>query len=446
MSECVDAIVFGATIRGLVTAHVLDALGYKSIVVDRRPVAGGADASFTAANGAVFEFGMHVLDYNRSALATRLFTRAVEGRVCRTRLARAIVLRGEIMPYAPAVTEMPAAIRGLLVREVIVDDLGDAAPTRSALAAIYGEGFADLIFDEVLPSFPSEARHLAFGVDESELLTNIYPWFFPRVERAGKHGDASRAFHDRLRRGQPQHVLYPETGGFGGFSAGFIEGFDSKRTEVLLGVADLDIVADPALQRIERVRADGREIEARHYFWSDGWPALCGLLGLPCQTVATDRIVLGSFCFDAPVRSDYHELLVGDPGLRINRLYFPSRFQGRDEPRLQIEFAFPAVEEAARGLDADAWCERWLSDLRRLGIIGRSHGVSLFDFKSRRLHFNGFGMEGERLVDADPGLIRSSSNLFPVAPSMANLNLNTHVPMSVEAVTRRLAADGASID
>jgi hypothetical protein len=446
VSESVDAIVIGATVRGLVTAYVLDALGYTSILVDRRPFAGGADASFTAADGAVFEFGMHVLDYNRSPLATRLFTRAVSGRVCRTRLARAIVLRGEIMPYAPAVADMPASIRELLPREELVDDLGDAPPTRSALGAIYGSGFADLIFDEVLPSFPSEARHLAFGVDESELLANIYPWFFPRAERAGKRDDASRAFHDRLRRGQPQYVLYPESGGFGGFSAGFVDGFDRNRTEVLLGLGDLDIVVDPSTRRIECVGANGRELEARRYFWSDGWPALCALLDLPCQTVATDRIVLGSFGFDAPVRSAYHELLVGDPELRINRLYFPSRFAGRDEPRLQIEFAFPAVDEATRGLDADAWRERWLADLRRLGIIERSHGVGLFDFKSRRLHFNGFGMEGERLIDADPGLIPASSNIFPVAPSMANLNLNAHVPMTVETVTHELAADGAAFD
>jgi hypothetical protein len=159
--------------------------------------------------------------------------------------------------------------------------------------------------------------------------------------------------------------------------------------------------------------------------------------------VATDRIVLGSFRFADPIACAYHELLVGDPELAINRLYFPSRYAGRDEPRLQIEFAFPAADEDRWGLDADAWRDRWLADLARLGLIAGAAAPTLFDFKTRRLHFNGYGMEGERLVDADASSIGPASNVLALAPSMANWNLNTHVPLTVAQVTERLARDSA---
>ena len=444
-TEQLDALVIGATIRGLVATYLIDSLGLRSVLLERAPIIGGGDGSFTTEDGSIFEYGMHVLDYMRSPLASRLFARVVDGRVHRTRLHRAIVLRGAIMPYSPAPDAMPAELRDLLRDGELTDDLGDELPTRERLGEIYGEGFADLVFDEVLPSFPTESRHLAFGVEEARLLTNIYPWFFPQSTRIGGMLNASRAFHDRLRAGIPQYVLYPEEGGFGGFSAGFIGQLDAERTEVLLGAKDLEIQFEPDRHRIESVTAGGRRFEARHYLWGASWPALCSLMGLPCQSVATDRIVLGSFRFDRPVPCSYQEILVGDPRYQINRLYFPGAFRGVSEPRLQIEFAFPVAEEDKRGLDSSEWCNRWHDDLRALGLLGESHQVELFDFKTRQLHFNGFGMEGVPLEDADPDLIDSDSNVYPLTPSMANLNLNDHVPRTVAGVAQLLASEGPTV-
>ena len=57
------------------------------------------------------------------------------------------------------------------------------------------------------------------------------------------------------------------------------------------------------------------------------------------------------------------------------------------------------------------------------------------------MHFNAYGMEGQRLIDADPSLVRADSNLRPVVPSMANLNLNRYVPQTVEYVASILGRD-----
>lgn len=316
------------------------------------------------------------------------------------------------------------------------DDIGAEPPTRERLAQHYGAAFADLILDEVLPSYPTENRHRAFGVDESLLLRNIYPWFFPRARRAGAAGDESRTFHDRLRDGIEQHVLYPKSGGFSGFAEGFLRKLEAMGVEVLLGASDAETVMVPGTHRVDHVRAAGRELRAPRYFWASAWPGLCKLLALPCQEVATDLVLLGSFVLNRPAETRYHEILVGDPKHRINRLYFPSRFAHTNDARMQIEFSVPKAEDWPQ--DAEHWRRTWLESAARLGLVGPSHEVLEFDFKSFALHFNAYGMEGEALVDADPALLHPDSNLHPVVPSMANLNLNAYVPRVIQEVTELL--------
>lgn len=432
-----DAVVIGASLRGLVTGHVLNSLGYRAVILEKLPRLGGADSSFLTAGGSCFDHGLHVLDAGRSELATRLFTRMVDGQVHVVTLRRGIVLRGRLMPYAPGREQLPGPIADLLPPGDLVDDLGDDPPTRERLGRVYGRAFTDLIFDEVLPSYPSEARHRAFGVDESRLLANIYPWFFPRASRVSATGDESRTFHDRLRAGIPQRVLYPRQGGFGGFAEGFRRHFDPAVVEVQTGVDDLHVELCPGTHRIEWVGGNGRRFTAPHYFWAASWSGLCRLLGLPCQEVATDRVMLGSFRLDRPAVTPCHEILVGDPAHHLNRIYFPGLFRESDEPLVQVEFAVP--QAADWPTDPAHWQRVWLESLRRLGLLQADHRVEEFDFRAFPLHFNGFGAEGEMLRDADPSLLDTRTNIRPVVPSMANLNLNRYVPRAVSYVAAMLA-------
>jgi len=108
---------------------------------------------------------------------------------------------------------------------------------------------------------------------------------------------------------------------------------------------------------------------------------------------------------------------------------------------MQVEFAFPVAEN--RPLDGEIWKNEWLDSLRELRILSERHGVEQFDLKTRPLHFNGYGMEGVKLIDADPSQIDPGSNVYPVVPSMSNLNLNSHIPLDIEYVTRVLTDDAS---
>jgi|GEM_PF-1472441 len=431
--ENVDAVVIGGNLAGLVSAWLLGELGYRTVLLERSKKLGGVNASFEVADGTTFDMGMHVLDYMRSPVTTRLFSRMAGDNLRRTRLRRAMVLRGQILPYAPEPAQMPDDLRSLLAGESLVDDIGTALPARERLAAIYGPGYADLIYDEVLPSYRCEYRHKQLGVDEARLLTNIYPWFFPRAERPVTGVGESRSFHDRLRRGEAQYVLYPARGGFAGFARAFAEGLDRRYVETVTDIPDLHLELEPGTHSVRRIDAGGRRLAADHVFWAANWAGLCKLLALPCRNLATDNLLLGSFLFDRPAISDYNEIIVGDPALHLDRISFPGKFAQTDAPQLQVEFAFPAAGPELP-LEAAHWRGVWRDELQQLGLIDKDHRLESFDFRNFRMHFNSFGAEGVPHEEADPTLLRADSNIVPVAPSVLNRNLNASVPRYLEAV------------
>ncbi|MGE0433336.1 MAG: NAD(P)-binding protein [Planctomycetota bacterium] len=434
-----DAIVVGGNLCGIVSAWLLGELGFRVALVEKGKRLGGANSSFSTADGSTFDMGMHVLDYMRSEVTTRLFLKAIDGKAHKVLLRRAMVLRGHVIPYNAPPAQFPDELRKLLPGDDLVDTIGAELPTRKRLREAYG-AYADFIYDEVLPAYPCELRHKTLGVDESRLLTNIYPWFFPRARRERIVDGESRPFHDRLRSGEDQYILYPHEHGFAGFARAFLAKM-ADSVEVICDIPDLDFVVEPGTHRVTHAVANGGRLLARRWFWCARWPQLLGLLGLPTQNLAHDNLLLGSFRFNEPALGDYNELIVGDPALHLDRVNYPGKFNCSGAPQLQCEYAFPVADGERLGLplEADFWRERWLDNLRRIGLIDDRHTVESFDFRNFRMNFNSFGAEGEPRVEADAGLIRDDGNIVAVAPTTQNRNLNGSVPLWLESITQALA-------
>ena len=432
-----DAIVIGSNLAGLVIAHALSSVGYRTVVADGSTEVGGMDRSFTNENGRVFDFGFHGLAYMRSELVTRLFVSVMDGAVRHLEHRRGIVLRGYTIPYNAAPERWPAEIAALLRRGPRIDDIGASLPTRERIAAVYGEGFAGLIFDEVLPSYPSEARHAVFGVDPAALLVNIYPWFFPRIERASAGINPSRLYQDSVREGRRESLLYPLAGGFGGFANGFRRLLEARGVEFWLD-PDFEVRWNAESQRVDWVGVGGRRARAPRVYWTRSPETLCELLGKPLPALDPDLFVLGSFEFDRPIRCEYTELIVGDPDHPVNRISFPGKLNGERDDLVQLEFAFP---RAANGYSTKAndWQGDWLRSLRRLGVIGPEHNVVAFDWKKVPLLYNAYGVEGQPMPEIDLGGLDPATNLRPVLPSLRKINLNTRVPDYLRFVLADLA-------
>ena len=323
-----DALVIGGNMQGITLAYLLGQYGYRTTLVERAPFLGGIDGSFENSQGRIFDFGVHALDHGRNEFVSNLFERAVKGRFRRLPKRRSLLLRGQLIPYNSPPEDWPGELRALLKPGRIVDDIGSDPPTRARLGEVYGPAFADFVFDEVLASYPAEDRQREYGVDESRLLANIYPWFFPRVERVRREDTTHHRYQSKVRAIGGEHVIYPEEGGFNGFALGLAEQAREAGVEVLVGARDLSVEMDAERRRVEHVVADGRRYSASRVYWCGPPKVLLDLLGEESFDATPETFILASFQFERPVLCQDLELLGGDPRHLIKRASFPGKLQG----------------------------------------------------------------------------------------------------------------------
>jgi len=203
-------------------------------------------------------------------------------------------------------------------------------------------------------------------VPEENLLGPIYPWFFPQARKRLDAADESTMFHAAMRQGGEQHVLYPDTGGFGSFLEGIIGGIDGKFATIRTGAADIQCRLDQETLRALEVRHDGGTSTANHYFWCAPVSGLARLAGLRLPTLHPQKLALGSYSFDREVVGPYHEILVGDPQMPMGRISFPGRIAGARNHLVQVEHLFPA---GFHEVNPETWQSECLASLRRLGVV-----------------------------------------------------------------------------
>ncbi len=430
-----DALVVGGNLAGLFVAHTLASWGFRTRLVETSDHLGGWDRSFRNRLGSEFDLGVHALAYRRSELVTRFFEEILEGRVRRIDVARAIVIRNHVIPYHAKASSWPGPLRALLPDGEVLDDLGDEPPSRERLSGIYGAAFADLIFDEVLRSYPSEARHLRFGVPESQLLTNIHPWFFPRARRPG--AEDSTRFQDRIRRGElAEQALYPEAGSFGAFPAALHRRLLDMGVEVTTGAKDLHLDVEPDSGQVRSVRAAGLSLHPERVYWCGSVDELHRQLDQPAPSYTPDRFVLASLEFEKPIEAQWTEIIVGDPEHRIDRISFRGRFAGIENRLVQVEFAYPAGDPRFDAKEPE-WLERTLRSLTRLGLLRDDNRLLDFDLKIVPILYNAFGIEGQRFPEVDYRL-PPGSNLRPVLPTLRKININTRLPQFIRFLAEDL--------
>ena len=180
MNQHFEAVVIGGGISGLITSLILTENGNRVLLLEKEHRLGGTNSSFKNRLGDVFDFGYHTLDYNRSPFTTRFFERILKGRFHSFVLERGIAVHGQAFSYNAPIEEWPEDIARHVERTRFVDSLA-GSPTREAISEIYGEYLARLAFDEILPSYPGLRWQKQQGKPESELMDQIYPWFFPRA-------------------------------------------------------------------------------------------------------------------------------------------------------------------------------------------------------------------------------------------------------------------------
>ena len=429
-----DAIVIGGGLAGAITARILSEQRYRTLVIEKQARLGQNNLSLRNARGETFDQGYHALDENRSPFTTRFFTKVLGGRCHRLRLQRGIVIRGHLFDFNAPVAEWPAALAKEFPASEIEDNL-ENAPTRDALAGVYGAPFANLAFNEILPSYPGLLWMRDHGVPEEKLLGLIYPWFFPRARRPARAQDESARFHAAARQSGEQHILYPDEGGFGAFIEGIVQGIDGQFAEVRTKVMDIQCRLESGTTRIASVQHDGVTSTADHYFWCAPVTGLAKLAGLRVPTLHPQKLALGSYSFDREVACEYHEILVGDPQIPIGRISFPGRIGNGRNHLVQVEQLFPAK---FKEVDGEIWREECLESFRRLGIVAREAEVEHYDCTIESRGFVSVEDLHATVEDYRVSFARPDSNITIPHLGLGPENINRVVPSVFRTVYERI--------
>lgn len=378
-------LIIGGGLAGVVTAWVLSRQGYPGVLLEKNAALGGGNRSFRNDRGDVFDYGGHWIYARRSEFTSRFFTHVQgEEKVRRFPLQRGIYLDGTLIPYASPLDEWPERFR----KRIEVQPGGpspELGNTREEFARSYGDWFANLIFEDVLDSFPICRWRKSNGVAEKNLMRWIYPWFFPLtdLERTpDANHDAedvfiaeSRNYHHWIRHADgAEEALYPRENGFGNWVSSIAQQIGDPM-DVQTGIAELSSSIDPDSLNVTSVSADGRTYEPERVFWCAPFSILASILDWEVPPATPQKAVLGSFSFDRPIQTSYHEILFGDPDHPIRRVTFPQKLAGQAESHTcQVELMFP---EGNINRSADDWEASWLNSLRETGLISDHQPVEV---------------------------------------------------------------------
>jgi len=421
-----ENLIIGAGLVGSITAWILAQHGKTGVLLERNPDPGGVNGSFIDPDGNWFDHGRHVINADRSDFTTKFF-RQVLGKdgVREFDLRRGIIVRGYLIPYAESPEHWPGEIKNQL--KINPGSQGvHLGSTRNEFAQAYGSWFAELVFDEMMRAYPVLMWKREHGISEEKLLDWLFPWFFPRtnleqhpetVNELGVYSDESRLYHYESRHMDPpaEPVLYPARKG--GYAAWIHAMLDSAAASIKIhtGLSDLQAVIDPQSLEVHSVTAGGQKYTADNVFWCAPLPVLCKTVGWPLPKGEPQWELIGSFTFNEPVNSEYHEILFADPAHKIRRISFPGLFTDSNQLKtLQVEYT-TLGEELHR--DAEEWRKDWLNSLQQLGIIRQGAKTKYYDFKKVSRGIVSIEDLGGFLARCEQRIKEANSNL--VAPHMA---------------------------
>ncbi len=432
MSNHFEALVIGGGIAGLITSLILTKNGYRVLLLEKEKHLGGTNQSFRNTQGDFFDYGYHTLDYNRSPFTTKFFAQALKSRCHTFSLKRGLVVQGHLIRYNAPISEWPEEITRHIEKKDFLDTL-DGPLTRESLSAIYGEYFARVAFDEIMPSYPCLAWQRKNGKPEADLMEQIYPWFFPRSVKKFVNDTEWSKFHQEVRNKDEHAVLYPDEGGFGAFIDGIVDQIEKSNLTLRTGLSKLDVAIENPDQRIQSVDTGGDRFTADRYFWCAPLTIIGRLINFPFPSAHPQTLCLGSYAFDEELPFHFHEILVGDKDIPINRISFPGKIGGRKNNLVQLEYIYPVGDCRITG---ESWKADGLDYLIKLKLVPAHARIANYHFFNAN---KGFVSNSDPLkILADfRGLIRKeTTNIVYPYIGLEVDNINRIIPSVFREVYR----------
>tara|TARA_Y100001934_G_scaffold267695_1_gene348726 strand:- start:569 stop:1888 length:1320 start_codon:yes stop_codon:yes gene_type:complete len=428
-----EVVIIGGGLSGLVAAYSCQRYGFTPLILERSSEFGGGNKSTYYNNGLTFDSGYHTLDYNRSKLATNFFKSVLEGEYRKFVLKRGIVLKNHLIPYNSPLEEWPEVLKSLFTSFNGRDNI-DRLVAVSQIEETYGKGYADLIVNDVLSSYPSIKWSIDNGADVLNHLGTVYPWFFPKAEKKARETNEWEKFHDQMRNVE-HTVMYPKEKGFGNFPLSIFRQIEKFPYHAELNCKDLTLnFSNDAI--VESITTKGETYRAPCILWCAPIPTFFRAIGKKVKINGTlQEIILGDFQFEKPMNHDYHEILIGSSNIPINRASFPGHIQGGENNLVQVEIYLPKEDSTQ---DQASWKEKWLESLYGAGVVGKDNDPTFFGFNKC--------IRGYATVDSFENisntlkreLKQTKTNIKFPFPMVGPENINRLVPEVITNVTSEL--------
>lgn len=374
-------IILGGGLTGLIAANICSNLGIDTILVEKTNSLGGGNKSTTNKNGDIFDLGYHALDFNRSVITTNFFQKIIKNQYYKIKLKRGIIIRNHLFPYNSKISQWPIDLQNIFKIKLNKDSIKGNL-NRKKISNIYGKKFTQLVFDEILPSYPAANWSIQNGGNETDFAGIVYPWFFPNVSKTVIRDSEWDRFHDSMRETQEHYILYPKKNGFQEFVNALINDINKDYCKIIKNIKKSEVIINSKTKEIKNLKLNGKTVSADLYFWCNSPISLSKILNINIKTeksLIPQKIIFGNFVFKKEIKQDFHEILVGSLEHKINRISFPGKIANKKNNLVQVEFSFP---ENQHSVDKNYWKPIWLESLKKVGIVKSDNILKSFSIVS----------------------------------------------------------------
>ncbi|MDC1160477.1 hypothetical protein OAT10_01850 [Luminiphilus sp.] len=366
------------------------------------------DSSFTLANR-VFDVGYHAVDIGRNRIWDDVLSR-LPIKWHQTEGSRALVSFGMTLKRFYSQSDLGEKFKNI-DRGTYTD------PYLRSLEGAFGTAFIDYVLAEIVPSYAQNSIWKKKEFGSSELLKNIYPWFFPADSGQCKLPSVDH-FHAIER---PLGVRYPYAASFGSIS---------KALKLQLQGDIARGASAPLALTGEHINSRG-EIsipctDAKVFVAAIDYFSTAKKLGLSVPEFDQTNFYLTSIVGSNALKVDFNEYLVGELRHRFDRISSPDFLRGADEIRtLQFE------TELLEPVNESVLIDELMAFAKTQFGLASADAVDVKNVKINRFSDPDLTEKTEAIVkvleDANPGFVVSNR-------SLAFQNLSDGVPQLISRI------------
>ena len=418
MTQDKKVVIAGAGLTGMMSALKLTESmpGSDIVMFDKSPATGGMYNSIDCGDGKIFDHGMHVIYESCNPDVDELYFKVMpptDWHIYENneKDIAGVFFRGKLQTFSHYVDlrsfsekEKERFVGGLFINleKPLIDKPSTAI---DFLKNQFGHEIVEHVHKPLLKSLYSiEPETLDIFAIKATSLERVVLFHSATMLDLMK-ADAIRAriaFPDQQNlppyRRNSQRALYPKQFGMRHFIQRLQEQLVSSGVQIFTNTSMSDIVVGTSgIEEVSLLSSDGNQqkVPVNKLIWTVGWPALATALKINISDLKFQKgpkIVYANLIFNKPPKmGDLYYFYCYDTGFSSFRVtnysnYCPAAADGGSYP-MCVELWPSRVGLAAENLSADECTRIALEELKKFGVIDKTHGVIYSENKNMASEF-----------------------------------------------------------